>query len=34
MIKISFNNVYQLTDDGETLFDDVFLIKENLKAQT
>ena len=24
MIKISFNNVYQLTDLGETLFDDIF----------
>ena len=34
MIKISFNNVYQLTDDGETLFDDVFFNQRKFKAQT
>lgn len=30
MIKISFNNVYQLTDLGETLFDDIFFNQKNL----
>ena len=32
MIKISFNNVYQLTDDGETLFDDVFFNQRKFKS--